>query len=173
MSLLVRKIEYQKWMQRNIREGESASADAITGCMRTTGNKLSLWSIDDEADLEEAVLAMAASFHRLDTIDVLSIDPSLVEKKGLSLEASKGLTPYAAFRENHRDVVDLDYYSLGAMAEVVIESIQMERKKRFTRSQLKAIVSRAVEVGKVTLSELNKSVQEDIIPNIPRMEGAL
>lgn len=171
MSFLVRKIEYSKWRQRNILEGEPASADAITGCMRTRGNKLSLWSIDNEVELEAAVLAIAAQSEHLDTIDVLCIDLSLIQDKGLRLEPSAGLTPYTAFKEKHTDIIDLDYKLLGVMAEVIIESIRRDQRKQFTRSDLKKIITSAVEAGKVNWNDLERDVQDRIPNPAPTEDG--
>jgi hypothetical protein len=164
MALLIRKIEYNKWMERRILEGEQPSGDAITNCMKTKGNTLSLWSIDNEDELEEAVLAIAAQFNNLDAIDVLKIDPLLIQAKGLPVEACPGLTPYVGFVNNHLHVVNLDYMSLGLMADVIVESIRQEGRKRVTFGELKRIIIKAVEEGKIQWADLKPDVQKKI-PN--------
>lgn len=164
MALLVRKIDYNKWMQRRILDGEQPSGDAITNCMKTKWNTLSLWSIGDEGELDEAVLAIAADFTNLDAIDVLKIDPLLIEGKGLHLVESQGVTHYIGFVNNHLDVIDLDYTSLGRMAEVIVESILLGGRKRFTHGELKRILTKAVEEGKVQWADLEPDVQKKI-PN--------
>lgn len=45
MTLLVRKINRAKWMQNDILSEQDVSADAITICMKTVGNTLSVWQI--------------------------------------------------------------------------------------------------------------------------------
>jgi hypothetical protein len=162
MSLVVRKIEYIKWTQRRILEGEQPSADAITNCMKTNRNRLSVWSIDDEGELEDAVIAIVSVGTHLDTIDVLTIDKSLIEQKNLVLEKSSNPTPYFNFEERHCDVVNLDYASLGYMAEIIIESIRQDRRKRFTEPQLKRIMTIAVETGKVEFDELEPDIKKKI-----------
>lgn len=162
MPFLVRKIDYAKWNQKDALNGGVPSADAITSCMRTSGNKLSLWSITDDSQIEEAVLAIVACNQNLDAIDVLSIDPSLIEQKGLAIESSPGTTPYVGFRDNHRNVIELDYCSLGTMAQVFVDSICQGRRRRITRAELKTILSKAVETHKVKWSELKATVQKDI-----------
>ena len=163
MPFVVRKIDYIKWNQRRIFEGEQPSADAITNCLKTTSNTLSLWSIVDESEIEEAVLAIGSQFNDLDTIDILTIDPSLIMGSGLSVKKCPGLTPYRGFEERHLDVVDLDYKSLGMMAQVIIASLRQGRSKRFLRDELKRIITRGVLEGKVQWSDLKKKVQK-IIP---------
>lgn len=163
MLFVVRKIEYSKWNQRRILEGEQPSADAITNCMKTTSNALSLWSIDDENEIDEAVLAIGSQFNDLDSIDILTIDLSLITDRGLSIQKCTGLTPYKNFEERHLDVVGLDYKSLGLMAEVIIESLRKGHWKRVLRKDLKTIISKGVDEGKIQWSDLKEKVQK-VIP---------
>ncbi len=165
MPLVVRKIEYNKWMQNKILEGEEPSADAITNCMRTRQNKLSVWSIKDEEELEDAVLAIVAQFDHLDSIDVLSIDRSLLEQNGLLLEKTPGITPYNNFTEKHLDIANLNYISLGFMANTVIKSIKQNRRKRFTSRKLIEMLTDAVCEGKISLSDLKPDIQKKISQN--------
>lgn len=137
MALFVRKIDYGKWAQRKILEGEQPSADAITNCLKTTRNTLSLWSIRDESELDEAVLAIAAQGDHLDTIDVLKINPSLISEMKLNIVESQGLTPYITFVNNHLDIVELDYVSIGIVAQIIVESIRNGGRKRVTLGELK------------------------------------
>lgn len=164
MPFVVRKIEYSKWTQRKILEGDQPSADAITNCMKTRSNTLSLWSIDEENETNEAILAIAAQLERLESIDILTIDPSLITNRGLSTQKCLGLTPYESFKEKHLDVVDLDYKSLGLMAEVIIESIRQGRRKRVLLSDLRTIISKGVDEGKIKRSDLKEKVREQISP---------
>lgn len=163
MSFLIRKIDgFNKWSQKNILKGEQPSADAITHCLKTKQNALSFWLIDDESQREEGVLAIAAQFDHLDSIDILLIDLSLIKKKRLSLLKNPGLTPYTDFIDKHFDVTNLDYLSLGAVAEVIVESIRQTRHKMFRESELVEILSSGVRAGKVQWSKLKPHVQKKI-----------
>ncbi|MBU1261124.1 MAG: hypothetical protein KJ757_01240 [Planctomycetes bacterium] len=165
MSFLVRKIDRSKWDQRNIIDGEQPSADAITNCMRTTLNTLSLWLINDVNEREEAVLAIASNFTNLAAIDILLIDRALIEKRKLTLVTKPGLTLYSDFKNQHLNVTNLDYPSLGVMAEVIVESIRQKRHKRFRERELIEILTNAVRAGKVKWSELKPDVQKKIPQN--------
>jgi len=163
MSFLIRKIdEFPKWGQRDILNGEQPSADAITHCLKTTDNALSFWSIADENKREEGVLAIVAQFDHLDAVDILLIDRSLVEEKQLYLEPTPGLTPYTDFIDKHLDATNLDYLSLGALAEVIVESIRQARHKRFRETELVDILSNGIRAGKVQWSKLKPDVQKKI-----------
>ena len=71
MQLLVRKINRAKWDQNNICEGESPSGDAITIDLRTKNNTLSIWEINSEDEIEDAVLALTVAGDTLNTIDIV------------------------------------------------------------------------------------------------------
>ena len=163
MPKVVRKIDHGKWMQRRILEGETPSADAITNCLKTTNNTLSLWAIDDDSEMDEAVLAIGSQFNDLDAIDIVTIDTSSITRRGLSTNQCPGLTPYKRFEDRHLDVVGLDYASLGLMADVIIDSLRQGSLKRIMREELKAIISKGVEEGKIEWADLKKKVQK-IIP---------
>lgn len=164
MTLIVRKIDYNKWMQSDILKGNHPSADAITNCMRTSRNTLSVWSLKDSTELEEAVLAIASQFDHLDAADFLIIETLLLEEKNLVLKRTPGQTPYSTFVNNHRDVVNLDYQSLGSMAEVIVESIRRLHNERFTSGQLKKILQKGIDEGKIKPDSLKESVRKKLLP---------
>ncbi|WP_024333895.1 hypothetical protein [Desulfotignum balticum] len=167
MSLLVRKIEYNKWMQRDILKGEEPSSDAITNCMRTTRNTLSVWCINDSTELEEAVLAIASQFDHLDTADFLIIEIPLLQEKHLLLNKSRGTTPYYKFADNHRDIINLDYSSLGTMAGIIVESIRRLYRERFTRPKLINLIKQGINDGKIQPEDLKESVRSKLLPAKP------
>lgn len=168
MSLVVRKTDYNKWMQNDVIKGKQPSADAITNCMRTFKNTLSVWFITDSTELEEAVLAIASQFDHLDTADFLILEMSLLEEKKLNIEYNQGQTPYVTFISNHRDIVNLDYITLGFMAEVIVRSIKRHHHERFTRGQLKKILQQGLKDGKIQIEALNENVRKKI-PAIPEV----
>lgn len=168
MPLVVRKIEYTKWEQRKILDGESASADAITGSLRTQKNTLSLWSISNSTELEEAVLAIVSNFEKPDSIDVLVIESADLEKCGLEVKKSPGMTKYKEFSDRHRDIINLEYNSLGVVAGVVIESIGRLYNERIRSAEIKKILHKGLEEGKIDRADLHPKLQEKLFPSPPQ-----
>lgn len=162
MALFIRKIEMQKWNQNKILSGEVPSADAITGSLRTINNTLSLWEINDVAELQDAILAIVSQSEKADSIDILIIDPELVRKVELSYERTKGLTPYDDFVNRHLDLTKLDYISLGKVADIIIESIRQKNHKRITRAEIKALIIKAIETNKIRIESLNQKLKDDL-----------
>jgi len=106
MSLFVRKIIKSKWYQTDIENGDDVSADAITNCMKTKQNTLSVWEIESPDELDNAVLAIVSQHQHLETIDVVKLDSvSLVENEIVWVE-SRGLTPIDDLIPHPRNYVE-------------------------------------------------------------------
>ena len=162
MTLLVRKIEQAKWLQKDIKNGEDASADAITNCMKTTQNTLSTWKINDATELEHAVLAIVSNHHHLDAIDVVCFDRDGLEKEGISLIESPGITAYEKLKDQHVDIANLSYKSLGIVAGTIIEEFKKSKIKRYTKNKIKQLLSSAIESGELDIKQLSDSLKKKL-----------
>ena len=162
MSFLVRKIEIAKWMQNNIVGGEDISADAITNCMKTTGNTLSTWQIPGGNDVKEAILAIVSGHHHLDTIDVVCFDRSSLEKQGLSLESTPGNTPVKDLINRHIDISNLTYTALGTVGREIVEEIKQKKVIRYTKGMIKRLLNDAILTGRFQKGDLNESLQNKL-----------
>ena len=165
MFSLVRKIAISKWNQRKVLNGEVPSADAITSCMRTSNNTLSVWMIKDEGELDDAVLAMISKFTSIDKIDIIIINPEILKQNDIFLEKSSGDTHYSNFIDKHRDLVNLDYVSLGRVANVIVESLRNKCNRRFTAKKLKDILIKGIEDGKIQTGDLDKELLVKLYPD--------
>lgn len=79
MAYYVRKISRSKWQENQLstdtkkalEEIKSVKADAITNCIKTTGNKLSLWKVEEKKDSIEDIVPLIIGFERPDTCDII------------------------------------------------------------------------------------------------------
>ena len=159
MPILVRKINMAKWMQNDILSGNDVSADAITNCMRTNQNALSTWQVNNENEIKEAVLAIVASHQHLDTIDIVFLDHDYLKKIGINLRSTPGDTPVKELINNHIDICELTYNSLGVIAKNIVQAIKDDKKKRVTKRELKTILSQAIESGRLVENDLHDSIR--------------
>lgn len=162
MCLLVRKIDRAKWVQNDIVSGAAVSADAITNCLRTTGNKLSTWRVTDASAIEEAVLAMSSQFDHLDALDVVAVEESALAAAGLNILATPGRTAIGSFADRHRDIAGLTYTSLGALATFIVGEFQADRVHRFTKGQLRRLLVDAISDGVLRADDLKPSVKSEV-----------
>lgn len=162
MSVLVRKIERNKWTQNEIIKGAEVSADAITNCMKTVGNALSVWQITDETKLEDAVLAIVSMFDHPDSIDVALFDERVVIDAGLQIVAKPGKTPIEGLVQNHRDIAGLTYSTLGTMANLTVKCFKDDKIRRFTRFQLLKLFKDAIQRGIIRPDDLKEGIRSKL-----------
>lgn len=162
MSLLVRKFDRGKWLQTDIENGEDVSADAITLCMRTSGNKLSVWEIKQEEDIDEAVLAIVAGCDHLEAFDIVTINLDYIKKNGIGLSSTDGPTAVDDLKDTHRDLCELTYKKLGVIAYYIVDKITQKKTRRYTKVQLKTILSNAISHDRLELDKLSSFIREKL-----------
>lgn len=153
MSLIVRRINRPKWDESDI----DISADAITNCLRTTNNELSVWNIDSQAEIDKAVLALITGSKqtKLSTLHVVIIKKTDAISKKLVLIDSLGDTVVDSLKSIHSDITELKYVSLGIVKDLIIESLKKENYAMYTRAKLKVIMQKALNENLLSLEQLN------------------
>ncbi|MBD3308640.1 hypothetical protein GF339_19680 [candidate division KSB3 bacterium] len=170
MEYLVRKVSRAKWAVPSFGVNDSEiAADAVKGCLRTSGNTLSFWQCNSEPeDVNEAVLALASSMERLDTFDVIVIPKN--DLNDFSFEATLGNTPISDLRERHLDMIELTMGKLTEVARYVANSIRNENKcQRFRKKQLEGLVMKAVRDGRLRIEDLSdrqQRLREEILKRL-------
>ncbi len=162
MPLLIRKINKAKWYQIDIENDDDVSADAITNCLKTTKNTLSVWRIESEDDLDQAVLALVANQDHLDTIDVVILEESSLINYKLNIVASPGDTPVESLIDAHRDIANLTFTNLGLVKNHIVERIRKQKLKRYTIGSLKKLLESAIANGLLAKEDLKDSVQKKL-----------
>ncbi|NKB32541.1 MAG: hypothetical protein GKR91_05525 [Pseudomonadales bacterium] len=159
MTYLVRKVGMPKWLEGDVVRSP-VSADAITGCLRTSQNALSLWKVEDEASLSDAVLALTSKFERLQRCDIVWFEKSELEDNGFDLENTPGETVVDSLVDSHVDITELDYQKLGDVAEKVVDSFKHSKYKRFTNGDIKNLIQDAVENDLLDPRKLHDTLRE-------------
>ena len=160
MSILVRKIDKGKWLTDDSVNAESIPADAITGCMKTKNNTLSVWEIDTEDNLNKAYLAIASGLQHLESIDVVLMDADVITKEGIDYEKTLGQIPIKALSTLHLDLINLTYNKLGTIASHIVDKFKENKVKRLRRNELKSILSNAIHDGLLLMDTLNPDVKK-------------
>ncbi|MHA1789462.1 MAG: hypothetical protein ACTSXT_09565 [Candidatus Helarchaeota archaeon] len=143
-------------------EDNDVSADAITNCLKTTRNTLSVWSIKNENDIDKAILAIASNLDHIETIDVVILNDSVLHNFGIKIIASTGNTPIESLREFHRDLSELTFSKIGHIKDHIVERIRNNKLKRFTRGKLIKLLKEAIDKGLLELEDLNDSIRNKL-----------
>lgn len=145
MAYYVRKIARSKWQETHLSSNEAQAreevkrvkADAITNCIKTSDNKLSLWRVDDKKDSIDDIVPLIIGFERPDTCDVVYISEEVFSEEQITLEQSSddANTPIEELKQYHYNAIVKDYEGLGKFAKVVLKSL--DNQKRFKGREVK------------------------------------
>ena len=161
---LIRRISRAKWGEiEELINNSDVSADAITNCLRTYNNNLSVWYIESVNDLEKAILALITGKDqdKLSTLHIVIIDEDVAMKKGLTLANTDGNTVVKGLVDTHRDLTNLTYTKLGIVKDLIIDCLGKDEVQQFTKRKLKEIITKALNERILEISDLN----EELIKN--------
>lgn len=168
MAFLVRKISRAKWPEEMC-DVVDLQSDAISD-LRTTGNTLSLWRIEEESDLPNAALALSASSksNKIENVSVVWISEELIDQQRIKIdENSEGDTVVSDLSNTHRDLCELTYKSLGDFAKILMkELIEKRRYKRYSKGEIKKALVKAYTENRIAeekcTSELLAEIQKEM-----------
>lgn len=170
MAYYVRKISRAKWQENPlskdeieaIHEVKSVAADAVTNCLKTTSNKLSLWKVDEKRDSIEDVVPLIVGFERPDTCDVIYISDEFFSEEGISLEQSPedANTPIESLKEFHYNAIVGDYEGLGKFAKIVLRSL--DNHKRFKGKEVKAKLKEMLQNHEIEKEMISSKLYEKL-----------
>jgi hypothetical protein len=160
---ILRKVQKSKWRPSELNDDPSSiPADALSRCLSSTNNSLSIW-VFEEGELEDAILACAAHSTRssFDTLDFVILDERQVQD--LDIEKNPGDTSYKNFEEKHRDLINLNATTLVMFASQVSISLRdKSRSERLTAKKLRALIIKALDEGKSDMTDLHIEMQKKI-----------
>jgi len=165
MALQVRKINKAKWLRADIVNGAEIPADAITNCLRTQQNNLSVWKIKSEDEIESAVLAIISGQARLETIDIALLSPEYLEQNAVKFMATEGKTAVKMPKDIHFDMVELTYEKLGVIAYHIVEKFKEKKVFRYTRKKLKDILNNAINEKRLDINKLSEDIKSILCIN--------
>jgi hypothetical protein len=159
---LIRKISAAKWQDCLSISATHITADAVTACLRTQENTLSLWSFTNDDEHAKSLLALACSLTSLSTIDITYISPQELASQSLTIHPNTASTPATKSNSLHVDIVNLDYSLLEKVANIVKANVANGDFKRITKPEIRKILISAIEQGEINSSALPERLQRDL-----------
>ncbi len=159
---LIRKVSLAKWKGCLENDADYISADAVTACLRTTKNSLSVWKADSEEEVKCALLALAASLQRLDAIEYVILNEDDLISGNLGIENTEVDIPVNTPKELHHDIINLDHGTLKVVANLIKKEVSAEKHARLSRSQAKKILIEAINKDFIKKEKLPAKLLEGI-----------
>lgn len=168
MTFLLRKFSYPKWEKNKGLSPDEFSADSITGCTRTTANKLSVWrseTTDFKSDyVEKLIVALATTMPSPATIDLVWLKEEWFFEHGITLEDNPGDTKYESVNNLHSDIANLNHRRLAMVGSHMLE--QLEEAGNYLRVSKRELISLVVKwmekEGEFTIEDLEEKWQEQL-----------
>lgn len=170
MAYYVRKIARSKWQESQlsnndvqaVEEVKRVKADAITNCIKTTGDKLSLWRVEEKRDSIDDIIPLIIGFERPDTCDIIYISDELFDEEEIVLEQSSddANTPIEELKQYHYNAIIKDYEGLGKFAKVVLKSLN--NHKRFKGKEVKTKLKDMLDNHEIEKNMISEKLYEKI-----------
>lgn len=132
---------------------------------------MSVFEIASEENIDEAFLAIASNFDRLDAFDVVTLEKHHITERGYDCVQSLGITPIESLQNTHWDITSLAYGNLGNIAEYIHNRTRDNKIQRRAKYELKCLIIDATESGRLELTALKKKVREEIEAEIDRRKS--
>jgi hypothetical protein len=145
---------------------DDIAADAVTGCLRTSSNALSLWVCSEDAEsIEDIVLALATGPEKshFEAVQFLVVPRVELEGIGLDLQDSSGDTLVVDLQNRHVDAVEVTLRDLTKVAHVFSQRLSKDQGyHRFTKKEVEKLVLRAIDSGRLQLADLHPQLREKL-----------
>lgn len=154
-----------KWRTKPYLAADAIRADAVTGCLKTIGDRVSVWRCEnDPKDVDEVFLALAtgSKSSSFETMDIVVLPENELADAGLVAESSEGDTAVEDLKERHFDLAYLDLDKLAGLARIVASRVKSSQVVRRTERQIKDLVRQAVSAGRVRRDELNEELGQKL-----------
>lgn len=174
MDYLARKIHRPRWRSKSGPgwSVEDIKADAVTKCLVTSSDKLSMWECDDtETDVNEIVLALHnPKTSRCETMDIVLVRKSDLNARDIMFVVSPdtGDTLFQDLKSRHVDLVELSVAKLTYIATLIRDSVRINPPSpnpflyRVTVGEVRRIMRKAVEAERIRLEDLPEGIQVEV-----------
>ncbi len=136
-------------------------ADTVQAELRTDNNKLSVWKIESEEDLNDVFVALGSSCANVCTIGAVIVDDTVFHD--MAFEDEEGTTPTVGINKKHKNIVDLNYVSLGDFAELVLHGLKNNGYIKRTRGQMKSLLADAYINSRLVVDELDPHLKSELL----------
>ncbi|MEZ3460830.1 MAG: hypothetical protein K1W23_01430 [Lachnospiraceae bacterium] len=170
MAYYVRKISRSKWQEdplsadeeKALLEVKKVAADAVTNCIKTTGNKLSLWRVEEKRDSIDDIIPLIVGFERPDTCDIIYISDEVFLQEGIVIEQSSedANTPIEELKQYHYNAIVEDFEGLGKFARIVLRSL--DNHKRFKGKEVKTKLREMLDRQEIDREMISDKLYEKI-----------
>lgn len=166
--MLIRLISsISKWDESKVVDRPNAfiNGDTISD-LRTTDNKLSVWKADSKEDIEDAIVALALNRDAVNKVNYLLIQEEDLAKLEIEIsDEEAGIAPglKESILNKHRDLIELDYWHIGFLAEYMLRLAKDENyRKVCSKADVKMLLEKYKEERKIEPENMSEKLKEKL-----------
>ncbi len=157
----LKKLTYWPSDQDQYSNNELISADAITRDLTTSGDEISWWKIDNLEDAEDVGLSFVSKLDEGTGIIYIVMIPfdDISSKLNIKNTPEHGETAVIGMEQNHYDIYNLNYKTLGVLGDLVARQTSNESHRYIASFKVKKLIEKLgqfIDEGKVNVSKLGK-----------------
>lgn len=165
MAFLIRKFSKPKWtsLSDDPSNFDMLQADAITSCLRTSSNTLSVWEVNSNqwTDVEDILAALFSSTDNPTRTDIIILDKEKVQAEtGIDIVDTLGQTPATEdINMQHKDLSNITLRSIESFARLIHTETLVQNNpaiKRFPEKEVIRIVKASLSRNKIVSSNLGE-----------------
>ena len=163
MAFILRKLDSKaSFYQQDWLRNEDAQADALSN-LKTKGNQLSVWWIDDDlSNLDRVIAALAAGRDRVEKLDYAVIDRGVLDSLGIRSIKADGQSPDGGANQRwHQDLARLSGSQLVALAVNMRDGLSRQPK-----SKVRGLIVESIRSGFVARDSLKSTLLESLRPDL-------
>ena len=142
-------------------------ADTVVAEFKTDKNKLSVWKIENDNDLQDAFIALGSNCANIGTIWAAKISPEDLEE--VAFDDEEGNTPTIGINQKHRNIIDLNYVSLGSVISSIIGCFQKDNMViKKTRAEMRKLLAEAYASNRLQAEALTPNVLDEIVKEVAK-----
>ena len=165
----LRKITRGKWpKEESIAQAtlKDVQADTIFAELTTDQNKLSVWEVETEEDIIDAFIALGSNCSYFGAIEAVKINGDIL--KGIDFDNEAGDTPAIEINEKHRNIINLNYVSLGEVVSSILYGLRNDGYVRKNRRQMRDILVEAYNSSKLDTTRIEPTLLNEIQTEIEK-----
>lgn len=143
--------EDEEWLHPN-----EVRADTFK-CLKSDKNRLSIYVINDESELQRLLAAVASNRNNVQHLDYALFDFALLDKYAIEYIDEPGVLPDDLVCNWHKDIIQLDGSTLHKLAKVIYEHSEPVRAldKKIAKAIQFSINKTHIDSSKLKPSMLN------------------
>jgi hypothetical protein len=158
MALLYREIKLPRWKLDSALPPDSDFPSDCFGDLATQHSALSFW-LDEQSDPELIAVAVAANKPTVKQVDLLGLDPTIIDGLGVEVQSTIGNSRFAQVNHLHRDVANLTAFKLLKLAN---RMAALGEVHTFLPKKIAQLLKTHIDAGKLDASKIERSLLDRI-----------